>query len=145
MPLTLQEISDRFEIMDLLTDYCTAIDTKEIDALDHIFSDTARLDFSKAGGPNSDLKTIKKFLKENLGNLPRQHMISNYRIHIHGNHANVRCLCFNPLEFVNKENVLKVMLWGLWYQDKFIRTANGWRIQEKVTHPCYNWKIDLAS
>jgi hypothetical protein len=141
MTLTLQEISDRFEIMDLLTDYCTAIDTKDIDALDLIFTETAHLDFSRAGGPNSDLRTIKKFLKDNLGNLPRQHMITNHRIRIHKNQADVRCLCFNPLELSNRENALQVMLWGLWYHDKFIRTANGWRIQEKVTHPCYNWKI----
>lgn len=63
MTMTLQEISDRFEIMDLLTDYCSAIDTKDIDALDLIFADNACIDYSKAGGPKADLKTIKKFLK----------------------------------------------------------------------------------
>ena len=77
MTMTIQEIFDRFDIMDLLTDYCTAIDNKDIDALDFIFTDDACIDYSKAGGPKADLKTIKKFLKENLGDLPRQHMISN--------------------------------------------------------------------
>src|SRR3984957_11081671 len=87
MAMTTQEISDRFEIMDLLTDYCTAIDSKDIDALDFIFTDDARIDYSKAGGPNTDLKTIKKFLTENLDDLPRQHMISNYKIRINGDSA----------------------------------------------------------
>lgn len=46
--MTIQEISDRLEIMELLTDYCTAIDKKDIEALDRIFqkmpkSTTARL------------------------------------------------------------------------------------------------------
>jgi hypothetical protein len=31
MAMTLQEVSDRFEIMDLLVDYCSAIDSKDID------------------------------------------------------------------------------------------------------------------
>lgn len=141
MTLTLQEISDRFEITDLLNDYCTAIDTKDIDTLDHIFTETARIDFSKAGGPNADLKTIKKFLKENLGDLPRQHMISNFKIKIHNDQADVRCLCFNPLELPKQENVSQVMLWGLWYHDVCIRTPSGWRIQQKVTEPCYHWKM----
>ena len=141
MSLTLQEISDRFEIIDVLTDYCTAIDHKDIDALDLIFTSDARINYSKAGGPAADLKTIKKFLKENLGDLPRQHMISNHRIRIQGDRADVRCLCHNPLELPKQGGYFEVMLWGLWYNDKFIRTTSGWRIQKRITEPCYNWKI----
>jgi SnoaL-like domain len=141
MTLTVQEISDRFEIMDLLNDYCSAIDTKDIDALDSIFTTNAQIDFSRAGGPRSDLTTIKNFLKENLGDLPRQHLISNFKIKIQGNQADIRCLCFNPLELPNDKNGLQIMLWGIWYHDKAIRTPHGWRIQEKATYPCYNWKI----
>jgi hypothetical protein len=142
MSLTLQEISDRFEIMDVLTDYCTAIDNKDVDALDLIFTSDARIDYSRAGGPSVDLRSIKKFLKENLGDLPRQHMISNHQIRIRGDRADVRCLCHNPLELPPQQGtLLEVMLWGLWYDDKFVRTSEGWRIMERVTKPCYSWKI----
>lgn len=141
MIMSLQEISDRFQITDLLTDYCSAIDTKDIDNFDHIFTDDACIDYSKAGGPKADLPTIKKFLQENLGNLPRQHIISNIKIQINDNYAQVRCLCFNPLELPSRGDALEVAFWGLWYNDKFIRTSHGWRIQERVTEPCYNWKI----
>ncbi len=141
MPMTLQEISDRFEIMDLLTDYCSAIDTKDIDALDHIFTDDACIDYTRAGGPKTDLKTIKKFLKENLGDLPRQHIISNIKVHINGDIADVRSLCYNPLELPSENGNLEIAIWGLWYNDELIRTSNGWRIKEKVTEPCYNWKL----
>lgn len=51
MAMTLQ-ISDRFEIMDVLVNYCSAIDRKNIDALDLIFTPDARTDYSKAGGPS---------------------------------------------------------------------------------------------
>lgn len=145
MTLTIQEISDRFEIMDLLTDYCSAVDEKNIDALDLIFTHDAHIDYSKAGGPNADLKTIKKFLKENLGDLPHQHMISNFKIRIHGDSADARCLCHNPLELPRNGDVLEVMFWGLWYNDKLVRTSKGWRIKEKITQPCYSWKIERIS
>lgn len=141
MTMTLQEISDRFEIIDLLTDYCTAIDSKDIDALDLIFTEDAVIDYSKAGGPQADLKTIKKFLQENLGDLPRQHMISNYKIKFQGDIADVRCLCHNPLELPKLGDNFEVMFWGLWYNDKVVHTPQGWRIQKRTTEPCYNWKI----
>lgn len=141
MIMSLQEISDRFQITDLLTDYCTAIDTKNIDAFNLIFTADACIDYSKAGGPKADLPTIKKFLKENLGNLPRQHFISNIKIQIDGDTAQVRCMCLNPLELPKQSDDLEVAFWGLWYNDKFIRTSKGWRIQERVTEPCYNWKF----
>lgn len=141
--MTIQEISDRLEIMELLTDYCTAIDKKDIEALDRIFSKDAKIDYSEAGGPIADLPTIKKFLKENLGDLPRQHMLTNFKVTINGDTAQVRSLCFNPLELPNK-GVLEVAIWGIWYNDNLIRTAQGWRILEKVTEPCYNWKLERA-
>ena len=90
----------------------------------------------------ADLKTIQQFFKKNLGNLPRQHMISNQRIRIKGDKANVRSLCHNPLELPPQNGKpLEIMLWGLWYEDKFVRTSEGWKIQERVTKPCYHWKI----
>jgi SnoaL-like domain len=141
--MTLQEISDRFEIIDLLTEYAAAIDKKEIDALDRIFTEDARIDFSRAGGPNADLRTVKKFLKENLGDLPRHHLIANHQIKIQGNAATVRALCHNPLEL--PPGGVEIMFWGLWYNDKCVRTPEGWRIQEKITEPCYHWKLRKLS
>lgn len=142
MGMTLQEVSDRFAITDLLTAYASAIDQKDIDALDQIFTQNARIDFSKAGGPNSDLLTIKQFLKENLGNLPRQHVISNIQITIGKEEAQVRCLCLNPLEL--PPDGKEIMLWGLWYNDRCLRTQEGWRIIEKVTEPSFHWKIQKS-
>lgn len=144
MSLTLQEISDRFEIMDLLTAYSTAIDQGDIDALDDIFTTDARLDYSKAGGPCENLSAMKIFLKSQLGHLPRQHLITNHQIRIQGDEATVRCLCYNPLELPNNGTSATVMIWGLWYHDKFVRTAIGWRIKEKVTEPCYHWKFQRS-
>jgi len=141
MTKTLQEISDRFEVMDLLTDYSEAIDEKNIDALDPIFTEDALIDYSKAGGPKGKLLMIKQFLKENLGDLPHQHIISNHKVQIEGDRAKGRFLCLNPVELLSEE----VMLWGIWYEDEFIRTKDGWKISKKVTRPCFNWKMKRIS
>ena len=48
--LSLQEISDRLEIQDLLTRYSFAIDQRDWDALDSVFTEDARIDYSESGG-----------------------------------------------------------------------------------------------
>ena len=42
--LSLAEISDRFEIQQLLIDYSTAIDTRQFDDLDRVFTLDAYID-----------------------------------------------------------------------------------------------------
>lgn len=142
MALSLQEISDRFEIMDLLTDYCSAIDSSDLDILDEIFTPNAKIDYSAAGGPCGDPSTIKAFLEQNLGNLPRQHLLTNYKIRLDGDRAFVRSLCYNPLEVAKGDDKIQVAIWGIWYEDRLTRTAEGWRIVEKTTKPGFNWSLE---
>lgn len=143
--LTLKEMSDRMEITDCLNDYCEAIDKGDIDALDFLFSENAHIDFSKAGGPCGQLAEIKSFLKKNLGALPRQHLLTNTRIHLKGDEANVRSLCLNPLELVKEGDRSRVALWGIWYNDQFSRTSKGWRMSERITEPCYSWTFQVGA
>ncbi len=46
----IQEIADRLEIQDLLTSYCTAIDTKQFNDLGCVFTPDAFIDYTSAGG-----------------------------------------------------------------------------------------------
>ncbi len=48
--LSIQEISDRIRINDLLVRYTLAIDTKDYDLLDRVFRPVARVDYSTSGG-----------------------------------------------------------------------------------------------
>ena len=41
MTLSLQEMSDRFEIQDLMVGYCYAVDDRDFDTLDQYFTDDA--------------------------------------------------------------------------------------------------------
>jgi hypothetical protein len=60
---------------------------------------------------------------------------------IKGDLADCRCLCNNPLELPRQGDTLEVVIWGLWYNDKLVRTPQGWRIKEKISEPCFSWKI----
>ena len=48
--LNLQQISDRLEIQDLFARYSFAIDERDWEALDGIFTADARIDYSETGG-----------------------------------------------------------------------------------------------
>ena len=48
--LDLQEISDRLEIQQLMINYSTAIDQRDFDKLDQVFTPDAYIDYRAMGG-----------------------------------------------------------------------------------------------
>ena len=48
--LSQQELSDRFEIQDLIYRYAQLVDGREIDALRTVFTEDAHIDYSAMGG-----------------------------------------------------------------------------------------------
>ena len=81
MPLSLQEISDRLEIQQLMVDYSTAIDNKDFDALDHVFVPDAYIDYRVMGGIDGQFPDLKAWLKQVMQIFPHtQHMIANMSI-----------------------------------------------------------------
>ena len=61
--LSQQELSDRFEIQDLLYNYADIIDSQEFDKLRDIFTEDAHIDYSAFGGAVGNLEEIIEFLK----------------------------------------------------------------------------------
>lgn len=136
--LSLQEISDRLEIQQLLVDYASAIDQKKFDALDAVFTVDAHIDYSAMGGMVGPFPEVKEWLKVALGMFPHyQHMLGNMSLNIDGDRATGRTMCFNPMQMKMPDGNLQVMFLGLWYLDKFVRTPQGWRISERVEEKCY--------
>ena len=64
MAMSMQEISDRMEIQDLMVRYSYAIDSRNWDALDDVFTPDAHIDYSVFGGSVGDLPSTKEFLAE---------------------------------------------------------------------------------
>lgn len=126
--MDLQALADRFEIQDLLVAYTHAIDQKNFDALDEIFTDDAIIDYTEAGGAKGNLTEIKDYLARALEKFPSmQHMLGLPQIRITGDTAMARTLCFNPM-VVDNAGASHVFFVGLWYDDTLRRTENGWRI-----------------
>ena len=137
MTLSLQEISDRLELQDLLVAYSHAIDTRDWDALDDVFTADARIDYTAFGGPAGTLPEIKKWLAEVLGGFVGfQHMVAASKITVDGDRATAKTYCHNPMVMGHDDDD-PVMLCGLWYRDTFVRTPAGWRIAERYEEKSY--------
>ena len=132
--LNLAEISDRLEIQQLLVDYSTAIDNRRFDDLDRVFTPDAHIDYTELGGIAGTYPDVKAWLAEVLPNFPAYfHMLGNFDIRIDGDIANSRTILFNPMKLGDDD---QIMFCGLWYDDEFIRTADGWRMTRRVETKC---------
>jgi len=128
MPLSLQEMSDRFEIQDMLFRYADIIDRKAVDELNDIFTADAHIDYSAFGGSVGDRESTLAFLKQALPAFSAsQHLNANVQIAVDGDSGTGRVMCFNPMEMPLGEEKQVFML-GLWYVDSYRRTTEGWRI-----------------
>ena len=142
MTMSLQEISDRFEVQDLLADYAHAIDQKNWDALDDIFTEDAFIDYSVYGGAKGSLAEIKKFLAAAMTAFPHtQHLVANMQIRLHGDEGTGRIMCHNPQLMDMGGGKRHVFVLGLWYVDQYRRTDKGWRISRRVEEK--SWGLNL--
>lgn len=139
--LSLQEISDRMEISDLLARYSAAIDSRSWEALDEIFTPDAVIDYTEMGGIRGSLEEQKAFLASVMPAFAGfQHLTATSTFVIEGDTARVRTICFNPMVVTDERQVL---FCGLWYRDVLVRTPDGWRISER--HEDRGWSIDVRT
>lgn len=135
--LSLAEISDRLEIQQLLVDYSTAIDRRQFDDLDVVFTPDAYIDYRAMGGIDGRYPEVKAWLAEVLPNFPAYaHMLGNFDVRIDGDTASSRTICFNPMVLGGEDQ--QVLFCGLWYEDEFVRTGDGWRMSRRVETKCFD-------
>jgi len=133
MTLSLQEISDRMEIQDLIYRYSDLIDQKHFDALrDEVFCKDAQIDYSAFGGSVGGVDETLAFLHKAMKLFPNtQHLNANIQIEVDHERAKGRVMCLNPQEIGLKDGSSQVFLLGLWYVDEYRRTEAGWRIYRR--------------
>ncbi|MCV7434520.1 nuclear transport factor 2 family protein [Mycolicibacterium bacteremicum] len=135
--LSIEEISDRLEIQQLLVAYSTAIDARRFDDLDQVFTVDAYIDYRAMGGIDGHYPEVKAWLAQVLPNFPAYaHMLGNFDVRTTGDTATARTLCFNPMVLGGDD--AQVLFCGLWYDDEFIRTADGWRMTKRVEEKCFD-------
>jgi 3-phenylpropionate/cinnamic acid dioxygenase small subunit len=143
--LSNQELSDRFELQDLVFRYAQLIDTRDIDTLrEEIFSDDAHIDYSAFGGSVGNVDETLAFLRDSLTAevFPNtQHLNANVQISVDGDTATGRVMCFNPMEMAMPDGKTQVFFLGLWYLDEYRRTDKGWRMTRR--EEVKSWTFNL--
>ncbi len=138
MPKSLEEISDRLEINDLLTRYTVAIDTKDWGLLDTCFLPDAKLDYTQTGGIQGAYPEVRQWLEKALAAFPMtMHFISNSTVELSGDRAKSRTYVINPMGFPKPDGGLHIFTVGGYYVDELVRTSDGWRIANRMEEAGY--------
>ena len=136
--LSIEEISDRIQIDDLLTRYTVAIDTKDWALLDTCFTPDAKVDYTTSGGVKGNYPEVRAWLEKALAAFPvTQHFISNTVVDLDGDRAESRTYVYNPMCTDKPEGGHNVFNVGAYYIDKLVYTADGWRIAERFEEQAF--------
>jgi 3-phenylpropionate/cinnamic acid dioxygenase small subunit len=121
-------LADRLAINDLLVRYAWAIDTKDWDALDDVFTAdvTAELASPLLSGREAIASRIKLAL-EPLDD--SQHMVTNHQVTIAPDGNSATCRCYLQAQHVRRvpDGGHNFIIGGR-YEDTVVRTPQGWRI-----------------
>ena len=138
--LTLQEISDRLEIQDLLHRYAEIIDgvfeNGNVNALrTEVFTEDARIDPSDLGYPECGVSEFisvfdRDVTPENFHGM--QHLNGSHQIKLDGDRASGRIMCLASALVPLPDGGKRLIVTAVCYLDKYVRTDRGWRIQERV-------------
>lgn len=127
--LSHQELSDRFEIQDLLARYSQLLDRSDFDGMDALFTDDAVIDYSNTGAIKGSWPEQKAFIAKAFADFQgTQHLLGLPSITVSGDTATARTICFNPM-VVNDKKVFYV---GIWYDDELVRTSDGWKFASRT-------------
>lgn len=129
----IQAIQDRLEIEELLNLYAEMVDRREWTKMDRIFALEATLDYTSTGGQKGPFRETLAWLDRALESWPiNLHVVSNILIEFDGDTARSRCYYHAPMGRVAPDGSQYVITNGGRYVDKLIRTADGWRIVERI-------------
>ncbi len=132
--LSHQELSDRFEVQDLIVRYSQLLDRQRWDEMDALFTDDCVLDYTATGAIRGSWAEHKAFNQSVLPSFQgTQHLMGLPSVVVDGDTATARTICFNPMVVNDK----KVFFVGLWYDDELVRTPTGWRFRLRVEQLSY--------
>ena len=129
------------ELEKLVTDYATAVDTRNFNEFNNLFTADAIIDYTAVGGISGNLKEIIVYLETALDFFPNyQHFISNISLTITGNNATGKVMCFNPMQ--TKEN--QVFFLGIWYHDTYINIDDRWFISSRIEESSWSHNVPAS-
>lgn len=130
MTVDIQQISDRIEIDDLLARYARALDYRNFEELDSIFTADATFDAGGLGSPTGPA-AIREMISGTIGHLDAtQHLVGKSLVEFSadGDEAEVRTYLISQHIRESVPGPVKHYFLGGEYYDRVVRTTDGWRI-----------------
>ncbi|GAA4809926.1 nuclear transport factor 2 family protein [Sphingosinicella ginsenosidimutans] len=125
---TLEQLSDRHEIADLLVRYARAVDRCDLDLLIGVWAPGAIVDY---GSGEVDAAEWSRGLLDRLLDMDRtQHALSNSLVALDGDRATAETVCTAYHRFRAEAGWTRMVVGGR-YLDRLIRTEAGWRIEHR--------------
>ncbi len=126
-----QRIVDERSIVDVAVRYCWVLDTRNWDDLRSVFLDDARATLGEA----RDLvgvEAIAARCREALAPLDAsQHIVATHQVTVDGDQATHRCYVHAQHHRRGARDGKNYVVGGR-YDDRLVRTADGWRIAERT-------------
>jgi hypothetical protein len=120
----LQALIDRNDIIDTMSRYASGIDRRDAALYRSCFTDDLEVDVSGNGFEQMTADAWVARALQLVGTFQTtQHIITNHTLAITGDEAS--CAAYLQAQHWNPENFLLV---GGHYDDKLVRTPDGWRI-----------------
>lgn len=136
--LSIEEISDRIQINDLLIRYTVAIDDKDWALLDTCFTPDAQIDYTTSGGIKGAYPEVRVWLEKALAAFPvTQHYLTNSVVELDGDRASAKTCVYNPMCTDKPKGGQHVFNVGAYYIDKLVYTDDGWRIAERFEQQAF--------
>ena len=123
---------DKAAIIEIINLYAFALDAREWDLFDGIFTDDVQVDLGPAAANWSDLANFKRSFAEFHATLDNhQHTMMGHLVHVDGDKAHA--FTFGNWLLVREAAEGGPNWLGTgWYDDTVVRTSRGWRIQRRV-------------
>ncbi len=129
----LRAIQDRLEIENLMHLYAEMVDRRDWKMMDRIFALEATIDYTGSGGRKGPFRETLAWLDRALESWPiNLHAISNLIVEIDGDLAQSRCYFYAPMARDTTGGEQFVITNAGRYVDRLVRTADGWRIVERI-------------
>jgi hypothetical protein len=128
-----QELRDVQEIVDVMNQYTTALDTRNWEMLEATMAPDGSADFGNLAGVGvlESPQALVELCRNSLQDLrATQHLQGNYAVRVDGDTAKASCY----LQASHFQEGLpggdNFIVWAK-YRDDFVRTPNGWKIKKR--------------